>query len=127
MPVSPSTDVPAEAPSSAPLVTTIPAYDIVSVDDVSAAGVERYRVKVHVDKVLTSDELQSASSSILKELTPTKTVDALDIFFYLRSSDVEGAYTAGNAVWAAYGDWGRATEVQSGDHSHNEWAMFPIS
>jgi hypothetical protein len=47
---------------------------LVSVDDISISGIKRYSVKARVDKVLTSEELQSVSRSILKELTLMKTV-----------------------------------------------------
>lgn len=101
-------------------------YDIVSTDFVSFDGIWRYTIKAHVDNVLTADELASASKSILVELADSKSVDALTVFFYLRDSDAGGTYTAGMAEWIPYGDWRRAIEVRSGDHSHNEWVMSPI-
>ena len=101
------------------------AYDVVSVTDVSFAGIKRYVVRARVDNVLTAAQLESTGKSILKEVTQTNSVDALTIFFYLRDSDVESVFTAGEAQWVAYGEWARAYDVRSGDHSHNEWVTFP--
>ncbi len=101
-------------------------YEVVSTDFVSFDGIWRYTVKARVDNVLTTDELESVSESILRELAETKGVDALAVFFYLRESDIGGAYTAGMAEWVPYGEWARAVDVRSGDHSYNEWEMFPM-
>lgn len=102
------------------------AYEVVSTDFVSFDGIWRYTVKARVDNVLTTDQLASLSESILGELAETKGVDALAVFFYLRDSDIGGAYTAGMAEWVPYGEWARAVDVRSGDHSYNEWKMFPM-
>lgn len=97
-----------------------PKYKIVELEDVSYGLAKRYNVRTRVDKVLTIEELESVSKSIVEKLKTTNPHNALAIFFYLPDSDINGLYTAGKAEWAPYGEWSRAGEVPTGSYSkHN--------
>jgi hypothetical protein len=100
-------------------------YEIARVEDVSFSNVKRYAVRVRVDKVLSRDELQAVSEKVVKELRETRPHNAVTIFYFLRESDLRGAYTAGKAEWAPYGEWARAGDVQTGDYAQHKLKLFP--
>jgi len=103
----------------------LPAYQVVEIEDVSFGSVKRYGVRVRVDSVLTSSELELVSRRIIEELEVTKPHNALMIFYYLPDSDTDAPYTAGKAVWAPDGDWGKADESPTGNYSKHQLSLSP--
>ncbi len=101
----------------------IPEYQVVEIEDVSFPSVKRYTVRVRVDSVLTSSELELVSRRIIEELEVTKPHNALWIGYYLPDSDTDAAYTAGKAVWAPDGDWGKADESPTGNYSKHKLSL----
>ena len=102
-------------------------FQIVEVKDFSFGSVKRYDLRVRVDSVLTSGELESVSRSIIEELEVTKPHNALIIFYYLPDSDINGLYTAGKAIWAPYGDWAKADVSLTGSYSKHQLSLSPVS
>ncbi len=109
--------------SSTDVVT--PKFQIVEVKDVSFGSVKRYDLRVRVDSVLTSGELESVSRIIIEKLEVTKPHNALIIGYYLPDSDINGLYNAGRAIWAPYGDWAKADESLTGSYSKHQLSLSP--
>lgn len=70
-------------------------------------SINRENVSVHLKKELTEAELKVVANEIVDGLGER---DAVSILFYLPSSQPEGPFTAGKAVWAPNGKWEDATE-----------------
>jgi hypothetical protein len=107
-----------EASKSKDVLT--PKYQIVKLEDVSYGLAKRYNVRTRVDRVLTIEELELISKSIIEKLKTTNTHNALAMFFYLPNTDINGVYTSGKAEWAPYGEWARADEVPTGSYSKHK-------
>ena len=115
--------IPTTKSPSKPIV--LPKYQIVEIEDVSFSKIKRYSVRIRVENILKSKEIESISQQIIEELKVSKSCNAITLFFYLPDSDTNGLYTAGKAVWAPYGDWSRANEVKTGDYKKHKLLLFP--
>lgn len=87
----------------------VPQYIVVSTEDASYGNVVRRSYRVRVRHEVTTEELTTISNEIVGKATSQRKINAVMIFFYLPGSDTRMAYTAGKAVWAPGGDWGKAS------------------
>jgi len=90
---------PAPKPSLA-----LPPYTVVSVQDLSYGGGARKSYRISVQRTVTKDELTGIANAIVVEATGKDQLDEIIMYFYLPDSDINGAYTAGHAIWAPGGD-----------------------
>ena len=94
-----------------------PKYEIVAKEDQSYSRVVRLTFRVRVDKKKTRQELEAISQGIIKR---NRAANAVMILFYLPGTSTSGHYTAGRAVWAPSGEWGRAGDVTTGELSKHK-------
>jgi hypothetical protein len=95
----------------------IPHYRIFKTEPSHYSSTKRYTVRVHVNYALRSSKLKLISNDIIDKYKVSHPHNALTIFFYLPESSTIGHYTAGKAVWAPFGEWGKAGDVSTGDYS----------
>ena len=98
----------------------LPNYRIVETEPCHYSNTKRYTVRVRVNSALKSKGLKLVSYDIIEKYKVSHPHNTIMIFFYLPESSTSGLYTAGKAVWAPYGGWGKASDVTTGDYSRHE-------
>jgi hypothetical protein len=101
-------------------------YSVVSRQDVSALGATRIVYKVRVSDELTDTDLRLIAERLIDSETKANKVNAISFDFYLPDTDVDGVFTAGQAVWAPGGQWRDAHTVTAGDYSTHRLAEIKV-
>jgi len=107
--------------SSIPDTTKAPNFTIADVDDISYSTVVRLSYKIKVDRKINDDEIRAICQKIISQMENNRSYNAITFAFYLPDSDIKNShYTAGNAVWAPFGEWNKAKAVATGDYSYHQ-------
>ena len=91
-----------------------PVYKTVEDENLTLAGVPRFKRIISVPLDLSADELKQTLRDAAWKLQKEKNAVAAVIFAY-REDDTkrDGGYTAGKCTIAPFGDWAKAVEVRS--------------
>ena len=93
-------------------------FTVEAVEDISYSRVVRFTYRIKVEKEVTDAEIRTICQKIISQ--EKRPYNAIAFFFYLPDSDIQGAYTAGQAEWTPFGKWTSAKEVETGDYSHHQ-------
>ncbi len=92
-------------------------YKVVAKKDVSFGVTKRFEFRVVVPSSADKAYLENVARDIIDHEIP---LNAATFLFYDREEDSESIYTIGKAVWVPYGNWARASEVETGDYSKHQ-------
>jgi len=95
-------------------------YDVLKEEDASYGNAVCLVLRARIARPATEEELGKVCREIIGAIKDTRPHNAINLFFYLRYSDLDWLATGGTAVWAPYGDWDRAGEVTAGDYSKHK-------
>lgn len=115
---------PAPSPAEAARPEARVSYIVVEVKDVSFAAAIRKSVKVAMNKGLNKQEIEWIAYDVVKQITKQQPVNAVMIFMYHNGDDYSGVARI-SVEWAPYGDWGRASEVKTGDYKSHQYRYRP--
>jgi len=102
-------------------------YKFEGMTDTSTGSATRYRVKFTLNKSATRNDIGYISNHFLQEFQTQREYNAVDLLFYLETSDLEGSYDIAKVTHAPYGDLSRAAEVTAGDYSKHKMEINFIS
>ncbi len=100
----------------------VPQYTIVQENDISYASIKRLQIKLRVQNVLAEEEIKAVCTTLIPKYKDLKYI-AVSFEFYLSDSDIKGAFTAGMAEWAPYGNWSQAESINKGDYSKHSLSI----
>lgn len=98
-------------------------YEVAKREDVSFGTSVRIVYRIVVSDDLMEEDLREIAQELIDQETARRDVNAIAVYAYLPGTDIEGAYTAGQAIWSPHGDWAQASEVVTGDYSEHELAV----
>ena len=110
-----------------PTVTSsvsIPPFQVDSTRDVSLYRCVRIIADVVVQKTgpLTDEQLLQIARIVVNDITSSKRVNAIGIFFYHSATDI-GLGADASVDWAPHGEWGEAYSVPTGDYSEHSYRV----
>lgn len=100
---------------------TVPAYEVVDIEDVSYPLAERRVINIRPEEDtsnLESSDIEAISKDAVHQVITGEDVNAVSVDFYNG-----GTIGAADIVveWAPNGDWGQASSVETGNYSQHEF------
>jgi hypothetical protein len=89
-------------------------YQTVDVSDISIAGAKRYAYKIVVTEEVTVEQLKEICDYLVETKKESRPYNAMAIYFYNRIEYMNEVPTMGYAMYAPYGKWEKAMEVETG-------------
>lgn len=112
---------PTEAPTSTPappLLTDIPTYHIVDVEDISVANAVRFRATVTTEFPISVEQVNGLCQKVIGDLEP---FNAAVVFVYDTHSVLSWGYSIAKCEYAPNGVWANADNAQTGDYSTHKF------
>lgn len=103
---------------------SVPYFHVESTRDVSLYRCVRIIADVVVQKTgrLTDEQLIEIAKMVVNDITSSKQVNAIGVFFYHSVDDI-GLGADASVVWAPHGQWGEAYTVPTGDYSEHAYRV----
>ena len=95
-------------------------HSIFSTEDTSSGRYVRLSLRVVVPQDITEEGVKSVAKNIVRQITASRDVNAIYIYFYYKPVDLY-KYHIAQVVWAPYGDWSKAGDVKTGDYSKHQY------
>jgi len=113
-------------PSAAPQESVaVPPFQLNGTRDVSFANCVRIVANVVLQKTgpLTDRQLIEIAGEIVDDITKSKSVNAIGVFFWYSESTVGQQAAAASVDWAPSGQWDKADTVSTGSYSRHSYRV----
>lgn len=117
-----STSTPTTKPQES---VSIPSFQLNGTHDVSFANCVRIVADVVVQKTgpLTNRQLIEIARQIVADITTSKRVNAIGVFFWYSESTVGQQAAAASVDWAPSGQWDKADTMPTGSYSKHSYRV----
>jgi|GEM_PF-4829658 len=94
-------------------------YKVLKSEDLSYNSINRLRMKIQVDKILTENEMKLIGGQLIQQFKKDK-YNAAVVFFYQTGTDINGEYNAGMIEWGPDGSWENAGRLKYNNYSKHD-------
>ena len=103
---------------------SVPPFQVNNTRDVSLYHCVRIIADVVVRKTgpLTDKQLIEIARIVVNDITSSKRVNAIGVFFYHSAEDI-GLGADASVDWAPHGQWGEACTIPTGDYSEHAYSV----